>query len=59
MLLIGIAVQVLVVLARVLAKRYEIAPAALPVIELIADGITVFLFALATYQGILRQTAAV
>jgi hypothetical protein len=59
-LLVGVAIQIAVLVARVIAKRYEgeIPPTVLPTIELIADGITVFLFALATYQGILRQTAA-
>ena len=58
--LLGIAIQVAVLAARVLAKRYEgdLPTTALPTIELIADGITVLLFALATYQGILQRTAS-
>jgi len=61
MLLAGIAVQAVVLLARLLAKRYagELAPATIAIFELIADGVTVFLFALATYQGILGHAAAV
>jgi hypothetical protein len=30
----------------------------LPIVELVADGVTVLLFALATYQGILQRTAS-
>jgi hypothetical protein len=61
MLLVGIAVQALVLLAGFLTKRYtpDFAPAALPIVELIADGVTVFLFALATYQGIFGRTAEI
>jgi hypothetical protein len=59
MLLVGLAVQALVLLAGFIAKRYapDFSPAAIPIVELIADGVTVFLFALATYQGIFGRTA--
>lgn len=60
MLIAGIAVQALVLLVRLFAKRLggESAPTAIAIAELIADGVTVFLFALATYMGILGSTAA-
>jgi hypothetical protein len=60
MLVVGIAVQVLLLAARWLAKRYaaELAPTTVSITELIADGVTVLLFALATYQGILGYAAA-
>jgi hypothetical protein len=63
MLLAGIALQVLFLLVRGLVSRYErahglegqIAPTALYIFELLVDGVTVLLFALATLQGILRH----
>jgi hypothetical protein len=60
MFLVGVAIQVLVLVAGVVAKRQggEVAATALPIVELVADGITVLLFALATYQGILQRTAS-
>jgi hypothetical protein len=60
MLIAGIAVQLIVVLVRLFGKRLgdEVAPTAVAIVELIADGVTVFLFALATYTGILASTAA-
>jgi hypothetical protein len=62
MLLIGIASQVLVLAGRGFAKRQEgargpderAALGAVFVLELLADGITVLMFALATYGPILR-----
>jgi hypothetical protein len=55
MLVAGIAVQVLLLAAHWLAKRYtgDLAPSAVAIVELIADGVTVLLFALATYMGVL------
>lgn len=53
MLIVGFVVQAGVLLPRVLAKRR------IEIVELIADGITVFLFALATYLGILGHAAAI
>jgi hypothetical protein len=60
MLIVGIAVQLIILLVRLLAKRLgdELAPTAIAIAELIADGVTVLLFALATYMGILGSTAA-
>jgi hypothetical protein len=61
MLIVGLVVQVVVLVARALATRHggEISATAIAVVELIADGVTVFLFALATYMGILGHAAAV
>jgi hypothetical protein len=54
----GIGVQVAVILVRQLIQRQVRDPAlagtALGVLELIADGITVALFAIATFGGIMR-----
>jgi hypothetical protein len=60
MLIVGIAVQAIVLLVRLFAQRHggESAPTAIAIVELIADGVTVFLFALATYMGILGYAAA-
>ena len=61
MLIAGIAVQAIVLLVRLSAKRLggENAATVIALVELIADGVTVLLFALATYMGILAHTAAV
>jgi hypothetical protein len=61
MLIVGLVVQAIVLVARALAKRLdgETAAAAIAIVELIADGVTVLLFALATYLGILGYAAAV
>ena len=56
----GLALQGLVILARFLTARYErrhrmegqLLPAAMFVAELIADGVSVFLFALGTFRTI-------
>lgn len=58
MLLVGIGLQVLLLLVRYVVKG-ELAPTAQFIFELLADGVTVLLFALATYQGILRHAAEI
>jgi hypothetical protein len=54
----GIGVQVAVILVRQLIQRRVSDPAlastALMVLELVADGVTVALFAIATFGGIMR-----
>lgn len=54
----GIALQILVIVARLLIKRVtrdqEITAQALGILELIADGVTVLLFAMATFGAIAR-----
>ena len=60
MLLIGIGLQLLVLIARRIAAAYErkagpagaLSPLALFVFELIVDGVTVLLYALATFRTI-------
>jgi hypothetical protein len=61
MLIVGLVVQVVVVAARILATRHggESSANAIAIVELVADGVTVLLFALATYMGILGYAAAV
>jgi hypothetical protein len=61
MLIVGLVVQVVVVVARILATRHggEISATAIAIVELIADGVTVLLFAIATFMGILGYAAAV
>ena len=58
LLLWGIGVQIAVILARRLIERQVHDPAraaqALTVVELLGDGATVLLFALATFGGILQ-----
>src|SRR5688572_26817851 len=62
----GLALQGLVILARFLTARYErrhqiegqLLPTAMFVAELIADGVSVFLFALGTFRAIGSSTAA-
>lgn len=55
-LLVGIGLQLLVLVVRRLVAGREgaraLPPAAMPVFELVVDGITVLLFALATFRGI-------
>ena len=61
MLIVGLVTQVIILAARALSRRYdaETSATAMAIVELIADGVTVLLFALATYMGILEHTAAV
>jgi hypothetical protein len=58
LLLWGVGVQIAVILARKLIERQvrdpAIATQALTVVELLGDGATVLLFALATFGGILQ-----
>jgi hypothetical protein len=58
LMLWGIGVQVAVILVRQLIQRRvsdpALASAALTVLELLADGVTVALFAVATFGGIMR-----
>jgi hypothetical protein len=58
LMLWGVGVQIAVIVARTLIERQvrdpEIAAKALMVLELVADGVTVALFAIATFGGILR-----
>ena len=58
LMLWGIGVQIAVILARQLIQRQvrdpEVASTALRVLELVADGVTVALFAIATLGGIMR-----
>jgi len=58
LMLWGIGVQVVVILVRQLIQRRvrdaAMASQALMVLELLADGVTVALFAIATFGGILR-----
>ena len=58
LMLWGIGVQVAVILVRQLIQRRvsdpELAGTALRVLELVADGVTVALFAIATLGGIMR-----
>jgi hypothetical protein len=56
-LLSGVGLQVLLILARVLIKHMadrDIATQALPIVELIGDGATVLLFALATFGAVVH-----
>lgn len=65
MVLGGLGLQVLLLLLRKLTARYkraaglegQLSPLAVFLFELIADGVTVFLFALATYRGISQYAA--
>ena len=60
---IGLAMQVGVLIARLLVKRYEREhgmhnqsyPRAMYLLELLADGVTVLLFAIGTYRAILSS----
>jgi hypothetical protein len=62
---LGLAFQALVILARVLTTRYErkhrmegqLMPMAMYVAELVADAVSVFLFALGTFRTINSFTA--
>lgn len=62
MILIGIGLQVMVLMGRLLSERYErshglpdqLSPIVVYVLELVADGVTVLLFALATYAPLLQ-----
>jgi hypothetical protein len=58
LMLWGISVQIAVILLRQLIRRQVRDPAlagtALTVLELLADGLTVALFAIATFGGIMR-----
>lgn len=63
LLLWGVGVQILMIVASRLVTRYAPDPASaekgLMVLELIADGITVTLFAIATFGAILRTQNAI
>lgn len=67
MVLTGLGLQALLLVVRTLTARYEraaglevqLSPLAVYLFELIADGVTVFLFALATYRGILQYAGGV
>jgi hypothetical protein len=58
---IGLLVQILLFVARIAVKRYErenamdgeLYPRAMYIIELLADGVTVLLFAVGTFRAIL------
>ena len=58
-LLVGIGLQVLVLAVRRIAaargRDQALPPAAMPVFELVVDGVTVLLFALATFRGITQS----
>ena len=62
MLLIGLALQGLLFVVRLLTSRYEravglegyLSPLVVYIFELVVDAVTVFLFAWATYMGLLR-----
>ena len=62
----ALALQVLIVLVRYLTQRYErrhriegeLLPKAMFVAELVADGVSVLLFALGTFRAIASTTAA-
>jgi hypothetical protein len=58
LMLWGVGVQIAVIVARQLIERQVRDPAissqALTVVELLADGVTVALFAIATFGGIMR-----
>jgi hypothetical protein len=62
---LGLGLQVLVLLARVVVKRYErehgmhgeLYPQAMYIVEMIADAITVALFAISTFNAIARFPA--
>ena len=61
MLLTGLALQALLILVRTVTTRYErtlglegyLTPLAIYLFELMVDAVTVFLFAWATYRGLL------
>lgn len=65
-LLTGLALQALLLIVRRLTARYErragleghLSPFAVYLFELVADGVTVFLFALATFRGFLQYSNA-
>jgi hypothetical protein len=65
MLLIGLVLQGMVLTGRALARRYEdahllqheVTPLVVFVLELVADGVTVLLFALATYAPLVQFAA--
>ncbi len=62
MLLIGVAVQVLLLAARWLIRRRvdpDLTPQALQIMKLVGDGVTVLLFALATLGGVTRFASGV
>jgi len=67
MVLTGLGLQALLLVVRALVARYEraagmeghLAPLAVFLFELIADSVTVFLFALATYRGILQYASGI
>ncbi len=63
LMLWGVGVQIAVILARVLIERRVSDPAiagqALGVVELLGDGVTVALFAIATLGGIMQLEAEV
>lgn len=58
LVLTGLGVQLALVFARVLVRRYvrdqAVAAQSMIILELIADGVTVLLFALATFGAIAR-----
>jgi hypothetical protein len=66
MFLTGLGLQALLVAVRALVARYEratgfqgqLSPLAIYLFELVVDASTVFLFALATYRGILQYASA-
>jgi hypothetical protein len=63
LMLLGVGVQIAVIVARKLIERQvrepEIAAKALTLLELVADGVTVALFAIATLGGIMRFEAQI
>lgn len=67
MVLTGLGLQALLLVVRTLAARYErsaglegqLSPLAVYLFELIADGVTVLLFALATYRGVLQYAGGI
>ena len=66
-LLTGLALQALLLIVRAVAARYErstglegqLSPFAVYLFELIVDAVTVFLFALATFRGLLQYSNAI
>jgi hypothetical protein len=64
---LGLGLQVLVLIARAVVKRYErehgmqgeLYPQAMYIVEMIADAITVALFAISTFNAIARIPASI
>ena len=67
MLLVGVAMQLTILVGRPLLARYErargiegrLSPVAIHFLQLIADGLTVLLFALAVFGGISRAESGI